>query len=214
VKPDAQRAIASYRKHAPNFERRTRRSSVFRREAVELLELQPGQTVIDVACGTGLNFDALQRGVGPGGRVVGVDVSPEMLSVAHHRVDDRGYWNVVLHESDAKLLDLGLEADAALFSLAHDVLRSEAALTAVLRTLRPGARVAAFGAKWAPRWNLPVRLSVWRRARPYVTTFEGFERPWDKLDLLIDDLRVREVAYGSAFLAWGTVDSARVAACR
>lgn len=49
---------------------------------LEGLRLQPGRSVLDVACGTGM--DALNAApmVGPGGRVVGVDLAPGMVSVA------------------------------------------------------------------------------------------------------------------------------------
>src|SRR5262245_54883533 len=43
----------------------------YRRRAVAALRLQPGQRVLDVGCGTGLNFRLLSEGVGPSGLVVG-----------------------------------------------------------------------------------------------------------------------------------------------
>lgn len=201
--PDRKRALESYRVEAASFDRKTRRSTVHRIKAVDRLKLEPGDVVLDVACGTGVNFDPIARAVGPSGKILGIDLSPEMLSVARRRTELHGYENVKLFESPVEDMSLDLQADAALFSLAHDVLRSDAALAAVMAHLKPGARIAAFGAKRAPGWNLPVRLWVWRRARSYFTTFEGYDRPWDKLERAIPDLRVESVAFGSAYLAWG-----------
>ena len=54
----------------------------FRQEVLDLAGIAPGQRVLDVGCGTGTQAVAAARRVGPGGAVTGVDVSPEMLSVA------------------------------------------------------------------------------------------------------------------------------------
>lgn len=204
--PDAQRAVEAYRREASTYERTTRRSGTYRVRAVELLGLRPGETVLDVACGSGLGFEPIERAIGRSGRLVGIDVSPDMLGIARRRVESCGYENVTLCECRAEDLQLEFKVDAVLFSLAHDVLRSEDAIDAVLRHLRPGARIAAFGAKRAPAWIFPVRLSVRRRARRYITTFEGFDRPWDKLERAIPGLMVKSVAFGSAFLASATVE--------
>jgi SAM-dependent methyltransferase len=92
-----------------------------RRRAVEALELKPGDVVLDIACGTGLNFGALSSGVGADGRVIGVDISPEMLEIAQGRIDSAGWTNVELVNAAVEDAKLPTGADAALFSCAHDV---------------------------------------------------------------------------------------------
>jgi ubiquinone/menaquinone biosynthesis C-methylase UbiE len=49
------------------------------RRAVDRLAPEPGQSVLDVGCGTGLSFELIEEGIGPAGRLVGVELSPEML---------------------------------------------------------------------------------------------------------------------------------------
>ncbi len=68
--------------------------------AVELLRLRPGDHVVDLGCGTGLSFPLLQDKIGPEGRLIGVDLTPEMLAVAKERVDRSGWTNVELVQAD------------------------------------------------------------------------------------------------------------------
>jgi demethylmenaquinone methyltransferase/2-methoxy-6-polyprenyl-1,4-benzoquinol methylase len=51
-----------------------------RKRAVRALNLQRGDTVVDIGCGTGLNFPLLQGAIGPEGTIVGVDLTDAMLS--------------------------------------------------------------------------------------------------------------------------------------
>ncbi|MEO6942329.1 MAG: methyltransferase domain-containing protein [Terrimesophilobacter sp.] len=71
---------------------------------VELLEPRSGDTVLDLGCGTGLSFDLLVGAVGPTGRVIGVDSSPQMLQLASRRVARNGWVNVHLVQADASSL--------------------------------------------------------------------------------------------------------------
>lgn len=54
----------------------------YRRHAVDRLELSPGDTVVDMGCGPGVNFDLLSSEIGPEGRVIGIDIAPGMLTQA------------------------------------------------------------------------------------------------------------------------------------
>lgn len=201
---DRQLALEKYSALAPSYERRTAFTARHRHRAVELLSLSPGESVVDVACGTGVNFPLLERHLGPTGRIVGVDISPEMLARARERADRNHWENVTLIEGTVEHADLEGLFDAALFSLTHDVLQSPAAVARVVGSLRAGGRVASFGAKWAPRWLLPVNLAVRLISRRYVTTLENLDRPWAELERLIPDLNVKSVVLGGGYLASGT----------
>jgi ubiquinone/menaquinone biosynthesis C-methylase UbiE len=202
-KPDAGEAIEQYRRAAPGYDSHMRRFSRWQRLAVDRLELRPGETVIDVACGTGLNFPLVEERIGPGGKIIGIDLSPEMLAIARRRVDSAGWGNVELIEAPVDRAHLRELADAALFSFAHDVLQSPEAVANVVRHLRTGARVSSVGAKYAASWNFPVNFVVRRAARPFVTTFEGLERPWRELELYTQGMEHRSLALGGAYVAWG-----------
>ncbi|MEF8789243.1 MAG: methyltransferase domain-containing protein [Haloarculaceae archaeon] len=62
----------------------------WRRAAADALELSPGDTVVEMGCGTGANLPHLRRRVGPEGRVVGVDLTPELLARAGARTPEAG----------------------------------------------------------------------------------------------------------------------------
>ncbi|HEX3307506.1 MAG TPA: methyltransferase domain-containing protein, partial [Streptosporangiaceae bacterium] len=81
---------------APCYPQRTQRL-----RAVHALGLRPGDTVVDIACGTGLNFPLLEKVIGPGGRIVGVDLTDAMLARAQDRIKANGWSNVSLVQADA-----------------------------------------------------------------------------------------------------------------
>jgi ubiquinone/menaquinone biosynthesis C-methylase UbiE len=201
--PDLEKAKRQYTTAAPGYDRRMRRTSRWRGLAVDRLFLGDGETVIDVACGTGLNFKALTTAVGPRGRVVGIDASPEMVEIARRRVQDHGWQNVEVIEAPVEEADFDAIADAALFSFVHDVLQSPAAVENVIKHLREAGRVASVGAKFAGPFAFPVNAAVRLIARRYVTTFDGFDRPWRLLEPYTGELMVEPLALGGAYVAWG-----------
>jgi SAM-dependent methyltransferase len=104
--------IATYRKKAKHYDLTSRLYPApgypqrgQRLRAVRALGLQPGDTVIDMACGTGLNFPLIQAAIGPAGRILGVDLTDAMLGRARDRVEANGWGNVQLVQSDAVEFD-------------------------------------------------------------------------------------------------------------
>jgi ubiquinone/menaquinone biosynthesis C-methylase UbiE len=197
--PDRVAAIEQYQRAAPGYDRHMKRFARWQRLAVERLALQPGDAVIDVACGTGLNFGLLQERIGSGGRLIGIELSPEMLAQARERVAVHGWENVTLIETAVEEARFEARADAALFSFTHDVLQSAAAVANVVAHLKPGARVASVGAKLARRGPV-VNFFVRRSARPYMTTLRGLDRPWGILERYITELELRPLALGGAYV--------------
>src|SRR5438552_11911418 len=82
---------------------------------LEHLDPEPGQTILDIASGTGdLGFAVAER-VGPDGRVISTDFSPEMVEVGRRNGEARGASNVDHRVLDAERMDLADESvDGAL----------------------------------------------------------------------------------------------------
>lgn len=198
-------AVEKYRRHAAGYDASAQRTMPLRRKVVGMLGLAPGEVVLDVACGTGLSIPLLRDAVGPAGRVVGVEVSPDMIRLARDRVAAAGWSNVTLLEAPMEEAVLDRQFDAVLFNYTHDVLQSPAALGRIFAFARPGARIAIAGIKHPAGWLFPLRLYRLVKARPYVTTFRGLDRPWRLLESYVADLRIEPVMLGTNYLACGTV---------
>jgi ubiquinone/menaquinone biosynthesis C-methylase UbiE len=68
---------------------------------LEAANIQPGERILDIGCGSGTTTLAVAERVGPSGSVLGVDVSEPMLSLARERVAASGLRNIELVSSDA-----------------------------------------------------------------------------------------------------------------
>jgi SAM-dependent methyltransferase len=190
---------------AQDYQRRTTLFPGWREHLVTRLAPRRGDTVIDVGCGPGLNLEALRAAVGPSGTIIGIEESPELLTVAAARVARRRWDNVELINAPIATAQLSAHADAALFAAAHDVLADPAAVTNVVGQLRPGARVAAGGWKSpSSPWLWPLRVWVTAWQRPHVTDFTAFDQPWRLLSAHVGGLRVHEIGFGTGYIAHAT----------
>jgi SAM-dependent methyltransferase len=193
----------AYSDDARSYDRRTGAFQAYRQAIVAALPVRRGQLVLDVGCGTGLCYGFLLEKVGPQGSVVGIEESPEMATIARERIAHEGWRNVTVVQSGAEDAQIAVTADAAVFCAVHDILQSPDALRNVMNHLRPGAQVAAGGGKWAASWMVAVNMQSRMLHAPYVRSFEGFDRPWNHLEQLIENVHVRELAFGSGYVLTG-----------
>jgi ubiquinone/menaquinone biosynthesis C-methylase UbiE len=190
---------------APGYPHRAQR-----RRAVQALGLRAGDTVIDMACGTGDNFPLIEEAIGPDGRIVGVDMTDAMLACAQARVEKNGWSNISLMQSDAAAFDFPAEVNAIL---------STYALTQVpecAKVIANGAAVLSAGGRWVvldlkipdktPRWLTQAGTSIVRR---FASIDEWkIRRPWDAIRVAMEeqmtDASWTELFFGTAFLAAGS----------
>jgi ubiquinone/menaquinone biosynthesis C-methylase UbiE len=129
---------SGYDRHAASYDHDTGHFNDFRERAVSALRLRPGDTVLDVGCGTGLCFPWVQDRIGRSGTLIAVEPSGEMLDKAMRRVAQRGWDNVIPINTAAAEFNVAVSADAVLFCATHDVLRSPSTLANVFRHARAG----------------------------------------------------------------------------
>jgi len=203
--PNRSAAIRQYRSRARIYDLELALFEPVRQRAINLLHLKNGDRVLDVGCGTGLSFTALEGLVGPEGSIVGIEQSPEMLERARARAAENSWKNVVLVSASVEEATIPLVADAALFHFTHDIMRTPNALANIVSHLKPGARIVAAGLKWAPIWAMPLNIIVWNAAMRSTSTLEGLARPWSYLEPLVSKLELEQMLGGTVYVASGVV---------
>ncbi len=203
--PNRSTAIRQYRSRARIYDLELALFEPVRQRAISRLRLKNGDRVLDVGCGTGLSFSALEGLVGPEGSIVGIEQSPEMIERARARAADYGWQNVALIAASVEEAAIPLAADAALFHFTHDIMRTRNALANVCRHLKPGGRIVAAGLKWAPIRTMPLNILVWNAAMRSTSTLEGLARPWSHLEPLVSEFVLEQMLGGTVYIASGVV---------
>lgn len=106
--------------------------------------LEPGEVVLDLGCGAGIDTLVAAFGVGPAGRVIGLDMTPEMVDRARRNASVAGVGQVEIHAG--LIEELPLPDDSVDVVISNGVLnlstRKSRVLAEALRVLRPGGRVS------------------------------------------------------------------------
>lgn len=106
--------------------------------------IRPGEVVVDLGSGGGLDVFLASKKVGPSGKAIGIDMTPEMIDRAKENAKKQGYENVEFHLSTIDKIPLpAASADCVIsncvINLAPD---KNAVLREIFRVLKPGGRVA------------------------------------------------------------------------
>lgn len=175
-----------------------------RRTTVTALDLRPGDTVLDLACGTGRNFPLVQDMVGSTGHIIGCDYSPEMLAVARDHVAHRGWTNVTLIQGDVADLTLDRSVDAVLCTLAMSVIpRWQEAIRRAVAVLKPGGMLAIADLRLCDRPAMgPLNAIIVWLCRVLGAT-DPQRRPWEFMATLLDDVELQNLPLELVYVAWG-----------
>jgi demethylmenaquinone methyltransferase/2-methoxy-6-polyprenyl-1,4-benzoquinol methylase len=209
--------IETYRKKAKHYDISSRFYPVpgypqraQRLRVIQALGLGPGYSVIDIACGTGLNFPLIEDVIGPAGRIIGVDLTDAMLARAQERIETNGWSNISLVLADAADFDFPSGVDAIL---------STYALTQVpecAQVIAHGAAALSARGRWVvldlkmpyntPRWQTQLGIATVGR---FASLHEWIvRRPWEAIRAAMQaeltDFSWAELCFGTAFLAAGS----------
>lgn len=190
----------------------------WRARAAAELDCSPGDTVVDMGCGTGANLPFLREQVGPEGRVIGVDLVGGMLEQAQARIERNGWKNVSVVQADATRPPIQT-VDALVSTFVVGMFDTPGAVVrSWVGMVRPGGRVVLVNASRSDQLlmrpaNIPFRLFTRLTAPGHQLRLDSptrsLERRWnDSVDALFEgtvDHAEARLGRGFVVLASGRV---------
>ena len=224
-----QRVASMFDSIAPVYDRMNTimtagRDGGWRRAAVRAAHLAPGNSALDVACGTGKLTRALAAVVGPTGRVVGVDLAPAMVEEARRAYGEVAQVEFTVGNALALPFETGtFDAATIAFGL-RNLASFEDGFREMARVVRPGGRVVCLELT-TPRPKVFGRLysALFGRMAPFVGTafgrrdayaylphsLRGFPAPEELAETMrtagLVNVTVRRLALGAVALHTGEV---------
>jgi ubiquinone/menaquinone biosynthesis C-methylase UbiE len=140
------------------------------KQAIRQLDLKPGESVLEIGCGTGANLHRISQNISSTGLMIGLDLSSGMLSHARGKISAKSTGNIIhLIQGDGENLPIASgEIDAILLSFTLELFDPPgiaAVLAECRRVLSPSGRVGVVGLSRKPGNTLPVRVYDWFHAR-------------------------------------------------
>lgn len=208
--------IRIYQKRATNYDITANlyylfgyREWAYRRMAVEALKLKPGDTVLDLACGTGINFPLYQQYIGQTGRIIGVDLTPAMLVQAQKRVKNNDWQNVTLVHHDAATYRSPSPVNAIISTYAFSILPNiEPVIHNVYSMLHNFGHYVLLELQIPPYWPTWLTSMAVSLMKPFALTDEWVnQRPWTLImrtvNKLFNNVNVDEYYFGLTYIISG-----------
>ncbi len=182
------------------------RMKAYRLLAIKKLSLQRGNCVIELGCGTGLNFPFLTEQIGPEGRLIGIDLTTGMLDIARERVERSGWKNVELVHSDIAAYDFqdGINGVLATGIFGY-IPEYDRVIKAACQSLVPGGHLSILDGKQPenlPSWLFKIVLKL---GGPFGYTSEYFNvRPWESVERYFKETSFETRYGGMIYILSGT----------
>jgi demethylmenaquinone methyltransferase/2-methoxy-6-polyprenyl-1,4-benzoquinol methylase len=183
------------------------RMKAYRLIAIRKLSLKRGDCVIELGCGTGLNFPFLMERIGREGRLIGIDLTLGMLDIAQERVKRSGWKNVELIQSDIADYDFPEEVNGVLATgLFGYIPEYDSVIKAAFQSLVPSGHLVILDGKQPenlPSWLFKIVLKL---GGPFGYTPEYFNvRPWESVERYFKETSFETKYGGMIYILSGTV---------
>jgi len=181
------------------------RINEYRKKAVEYLNLNQGDFVIDLGCGTGLCFPLIIEKIGPTGKLLGLDISSEMLSIAEGKVRAANWKNVELVQSDIEKTVLPSGASGIISTGVFGYLEDrEEVLKRIHASLVDGGRIVIVDGKKPQKWPSFIFKIFIKLSSPYGLTESYFDNDTPELvSRLFQDSTFEEMYGGLLYITSG-----------
>ena len=182
------------------------REQAYRQMAVDALDLQLGDTVVEIGCGTGLNFGLLQKKIGPQGKIIGIDLTPSMLEMAQQRCQRHAWTNVELieHEAGSYRFPVGIGGTLSTFALTL-VPDYQRVIEHAYQALSHGKNMVVGDFRIAENWPVPLLKFAIFITSPFGVTLELGERhPWEAMQAVFGNLHMQTRYFDAVYIATST----------
>jgi ubiquinone/menaquinone biosynthesis C-methylase UbiE len=183
-----------------------RSTAAKRAHAFSRLDLSDGETVLEIGCGPGVNFEHLRDAVGSTGTVVGLDFSAEMVQQATQRVHEHGWMNVHVIRADGIQAGLAPDTfDAVISPLALSAMPDvHGALESIHEALQPNGRLVVLELDLFQEGPLRVLNPLQVRIMKYVFNRQFDQDVLGELQATFERVDVETFDYGSSWIALAT----------
>lgn len=183
------------------------RIDAYRAQAIDKLSLRPGDCVVELGCGTGLNFPLLMEQIGPEGRLIGIDLTSGMLDIAWSKIERHGWKNVELIQADIAAYDFPEGVNAVLATgLFGYIPEYDPVIKTASQALVPGGHLVILDGKQPenlPAWLFKIVLKL---GEPFGYTSEYFNvRPWEAVERYFQETSFEQKYFGMIYISSGTL---------
>lgn len=159
------------------------REWAYRKKAVKKLDLKEGDTVVEIGCGTGLNFSLIQNIIGENGKIIGVDITEDMLNVAQQKIIENNWKNVELINADASEFVPSEKVDGIITSFAVSLSPNlETILQKYFNILKPNSKFVILDLKLPDNFWGKFKFLFMPVVKPFgVTDYHIKQKPWETI---------------------------------
>ena len=177
----------------------------YRQDTISALALRPGDTVVELGCGTGLNFVYVQQAIGPTGKIIGVDLTDSMLDVARDRISKEGWTNVELVQADLAEWKFPVGVSGVFSTLAITLVPEyDMVIERASRALKPEGRLAILDMKEPKGWPAWLVRFAALLNKPFGVSLDLADRhPWQSIRRYLTETEHQEYYFGALYLCAG-----------